>query len=518
MTTPALTDAYNRKKNRNAKKYFAGGALLSAGIGAIGSIAGSAQANNGVGEINDEVKKAATVGGSMLKYGALGASVGSVVPGWGTAIGAVVGAGAGAVIGVTGKRNETRKIANRDKQREKRRDNMGLAQIANNPSMLTGNLQGSYFSNGGVLDVPPRKRDRSKQITNNYNKYNGVVMDGKSIDAPTINQSIKTMAEYMKNNNPSSNVYRSEFQHFSVAPNPLKVPLPVAAMGGPIKPQAQDNLRPMPKFDNRVKATRREPDTMKEITAAKVNSGNVDRRSIQSDSRAKERGNELWNGAKKVTAAAQFVPLPFVRYPAMALNSSMGAVDAYDAYSKGDNLNGNLNLVGALPLPGATKVKALLKAGGKRVARTAAEKAAMVQAVDLIGTSSDLTNNFGMEKANGGDIRAGYKGTQAPGAKPGGSLVAKSSDGVEVKGNSHSQGGVKIAGAEVEGKETIKDNFVYSAQLGFAQAHKPLMVAKGKIEQKPATRERINALKILEQKENNLAMQQEYFKKKMGIK
>jgi hypothetical protein len=118
--------------------------------------------------------------------------------------------------------------------------------------------------------------------------------------------------------------------------------------------------------------------------------------------------------------------------------------------------------------------------------------------------------------AMGGKIGAGYRNTPAVN----GSLVAQSSDGAVVNGPSHANGGVSLPakGAEVEGGETIKDDFVYSAQLGFAQKHKPLMKAKGIIEQKPATPERINALKILEEKENKLALAQEYFKKKNRIK
>lgn len=115
--------------------------------------------------------------------------------------------------------------------------------------------------------------------------------------------------------------------------------------------------------------------------------------------------------------------------------------------------------------------------------------------------------------ANGGKLANGYR-VSGPG-----SLVKNSSDGLEVKGPSHAEGGVQLPGnnAEVEGQETIKDDFVYSAQLGFAQRHKPLMRAKGKIEKKPATVERINALRLIEQKEQNLAMEQEEFKKKFNI-
>lgn len=118
--------------------------------------------------------------------------------------------------------------------------------------------------------------------------------------------------------------------------------------------------------------------------------------------------------------------------------------------------------------------------------------------------------------AVGGQLASGYRNTPAVG----GTVVPMSSDGAEVQGQSHAEGGVQLPGknAEVEGGETMKDDYVYSSQLGFAQAHKPLMKAKGIIEQKAATPERINALRLIEEKENTLAMAQEYFKKKHGIR
>lgn len=64
----------------------------------------------------------------------------------------------------------------------------------------------------GVDDNPKKKR-----IKNNYGKYSGIVDDkGKAIDNPTVEQSMKTMIQYMKNNTPESNVYRPEHIHTSL--------------------------------------------------------------------------------------------------------------------------------------------------------------------------------------------------------------------------------------------------------------------------------------------------------------
>lgn len=101
----------------------------------------------------------------------------------------------------------------------------------------------------------------------------------------------------------------------------------------------------------------------------------------------------------------------------------------------------------------------------------------------------------------------------------GGSLVPMSSDSVEVEGPSHEEGGVQIpeAAAEVEGGETIDKGYVFSKQLGFADLHKPIAKAIGKIESKPMSFERINSIKLLNHQEDNLKLSQEFVRKQFGL-
>ena len=101
----------------------------------------------------------------------------------------------------------------------------------------------------------------------------------------------------------------------------------------------------------------------------------------------------------------------------------------------------------------------------------------------------------------------------------GGQTTQQSSDGVSIIGNTHQQGGVKFPamGVEVENGETIKDNYVFSKTLGFADLHKPIMALKGKIEKKPFTPDRINAIKLLNARENKLMLSQEFLKQKFGL-
>lgn len=132
------------------------------------------------------------------------------------------------------------------------------------------------------------------------------------------------------------------------------------------------------------------------------------------------------------------------------------------------------------------------------------------------GISSTYAVKPLMQKANGGSMASNYMANQKA---VGGNLVPLSSDAVEVKGPSHANGGVKLPEmeAEVEGKEVIKDDYVFSEQLGFAKEAKKLAKAKGRIEEKPSTPERINSLKLLESKENQLKLAQEFIRKQNNL-
>jgi hypothetical protein len=101
----------------------------------------------------------------------------------------------------------------------------------------------------------------------------------------------------------------------------------------------------------------------------------------------------------------------------------------------------------------------------------------------------------------------------------GGYLESMSKESQEVKGASHSQGGVQLPeyNAEVEGGETIKDGYVFSKQLGFADLHRPIAKSIGKIEAKVMSPERVNSLKFLSDQEQKLKLSQEYVKAKLHL-
>ena len=128
-----------------------------------------------------------------------------------------------------------------------------------------------------------------------------------------------------------------------------------------------------------------------------------------------------------------------------------------------------------------------------------------------------LTTGYKNESyySNGGDLKQQYMRYRSVG----GSLSALSSDTVEVKGPSHKNGGVDLpdVGANVEGGETIKGDYVLSKKLGFAQIHKPIAKAIGILEKKPVTASTLSSLKRLRDKEQALMVLQEFVKSQNNL-
>jgi len=117
--------------------------------------------------------------------------------------------------------------------------------------------------------------------------------------------------------------------------------------------------------------------------------------------------------------------------------------------------------------------------------------------------------------ANGGDVK---EPALAGMPMKGGYAKQLSSTNTEMVGNSHAEGGITVPqlGVELEDNETTNGNYVYSDKLGFADIHRKIARAKGKIEKKPATQERVNSMNRLEAREKMLAEMQEYVKQQNG--
>ena len=117
--------------------------------------------------------------------------------------------------------------------------------------------------------------------------------------------------------------------------------------------------------------------------------------------------------------------------------------------------------------------------------------------------------------------------------KNGGNVQQLSKTNVQFNGNSHENGGIKeplvngvrLNGTEVEGNESMSTSngqkFVFSENLGFAQQHKPLAKAMGKIEKylksNPNDPIRKRTLNTLKEREEQLKVKQEETKEALGL-
>ena len=213
-----------------------------------------------------------------------------------------------------------------------------------------------------------------------------------------------------------------------------------------------------------------------------------------------EKVQQHWIGSTTAGALARARALN-IPGNAEAFKANMGVIYGKDKY--GDAVMNDKNF--AAMYPNYAEVAGNLYA--KRY-KEYDPNTAMVKAV--VGAPAGATVAI---KANGGSLSKRYFAA-------GGNFKQESSDGKAVNGDSHAEGGIDVPGtnAEVEGGETIKDDYVFSKKLGFADLHKPLMKAKGKIEQKPATPERLNSLRRIGEQEDQLALAQEYFKKAHNLK
>ncbi len=101
----------------------------------------------------------------------------------------------------------------------------------------------------------------------------------------------------------------------------------------------------------------------------------------------------------------------------------------------------------------------------------------------------------------------------------GGTIEPLSSEDVKVNGPSHDAGGVKFPskGVELEGGETVNDNFVFSKKLGFAKPAEKIARALGKVEARPDNPINVSTANALKRKTEILKGQQEATKAAMGI-
>lgn len=207
------------------------------------------------------------------------------------------------------------------------------------------------------------------------------------------------------------------------------------------------------------------------------------------------------------------------RAPGLGLAGAKGALSGVAAGAQfgpiGAAVGGGLGLITGL-IGGEAAKKAERKAD--------AAMAAQVQQDNMKRSMAALANDPTLAEGNRGVSYYAFGGTMGKnpmnGIKQlGGKLKPLSSTNTVVEGPSHENGGVDLPqmDAELEGGETTDGPRVFSEELGFAQLHKPLARAKGKIEQKAPTKERINALQRIKGREDELYAQQETLKQYLNL-
>ena len=97
------------------------------------------------------------------------------------------------------------------------------------------------------------------------------------------------------------------------------------------------------------------------------------------------------NTLRAASALGQFSPNPFIKYPSMAVNSTIGMSDAYENYKKGNNLEAAKDAAFALPLGFLSEWEKLspgLKLAKKKVLSPEMLKALM--AWEAAGATDDI--------------------------------------------------------------------------------------------------------------------------------
>lgn len=400
-----------------------------------------------------------TVGKGALSGAALGTSI---LPGWGTAVGAVVGAGVGLINGEKNKHSDMTMRSQMQQRQDAAQQSYSRSVLANDPGKEVGYQGVDMFPDGGVMGDP--KKNILTQSTVGQNSF--VDPQGSLSRRPT---------NLLDNVNYSLTHNGGRDKNASVQMDPTESQLMTDAYIWSKRPDMQG----------------KSPQAIIESYFGRpVHTGN---------------------------------PVDSLR--ASLNNINHGAVSDF-------NMTPNISVTD----PKNIGMAGLAKGGWIKGAVNPAHKGYCTPMTKSTCTGHRRAFALTMKKHHGfhhkgagGLMKYAYGGTiddQTSEKNPltemateGGNAKKLSRDNTLIVGPSHEQGGVTIPelGSELEGGETTKDNFVYSKRLGFAQQHKPIAIAKGKIELKPQTKERINSLKRLNDRESELAVQQETLKKLLGI-
>lgn len=401
------------------------------------------------------------VGSYIAKGAASGASVGAVAGPWGAAIGAVVGAAGGWIVGGKAKKKETGRLGAERLRFQNYQQAKGAATIFDDPSLITGDQGADYYANGGQLPGPKGKvvlyKPKDTTIVSLSDKRKINPATGKLFSMPG-SRSVNVDADGMKS-------IVSEARRQGVDPYDA---LAVSYQETNLDKNKPYNLN---------------PDYFGTPTAG-----------------AKE-------GVKSI--ADQFRYATSMQKKGIVPSGEEYTLQGYNGYGKVKT--GHADLEGANSIYGHP-----IPTEGIDLKKNPLYGKSVISLRDsILKTNPQVRDLVDSTKANGGQLAKRYNSSMAIG----GDLKPISNEAAEVEGPSHANGGVYLPqyGSEVEGGETTDGDYVFSKKLGFAQEHKKLARAQGKIENKPATMERINALNKIGERVEKLKATQEFIKQQYNL-
>ncbi len=473
-----------------------------------------------------------STGKGVLTGAATGAIAGSVVPGIGTAVGAVVGGVVGGVTGfIKGKKMRKQEADAYSKANAGRRKYEAAvsAAMSQDPGLINGYQGADYYANGGPIEKLNRPR-----VDNTYTKTGNI----QKLEAQSGSRLLP-----VRNGMPNVDLNMVE----------VKAPLNMSKYGMRAENPKYPKVREIEARDGEEAAHRylystqlgELSDKMAEVTATTAfTAGTLDL----------PIGKLFRPGAAAERAAGRSAANNRIFETPSLFGKTEGGITANPNYSyrlvarEGLKDAKNSGIVRNAWESGASLKKPNYGAdvywtkggdqtffnpnnlGDKRVLLEIPNDAISPNSPALYKNLSNVYENAGgkVQPISGVFKNGGSLAKPSAGIAPsnivqedteGGTSKALSSTAAEFEGNTHAEGGIQLTdvGAEVEDGETTAGNFVFSKKLGFAQIHKPIAKAIGKIEKKPQTQDRIYSLNRLKEREQALALKQEQVKQVMGI-
>lgn len=403
--------------------------------------------------ISGRISTGATVGKGALTGAAMGSKLGPV----GAGVGAVIGAGLGLLSSGKQKKAARAAIVQRDLAQRRADESRSSAMIATNPSLVEGYRNSSYFATGGMMNDP----------------------EGKKKTPP-----------------PAGTVYKTQGEVDAANSTARRIATGTGHMAGQsVRVASKPGDAIVRYYDPAGKDITGIPDGSTRPLARTLPSG-MSINDVQSAQGVYWYNDPQTGDPVDVDPGYIYARTKPANPPALVSRADGGSI-----HIKPENRG---------------KFTRWAKAHGMGVQEAASH--VMANKDEYSGGVVKMANfakNFGGKKENGGVIEAPLSRMYMNG----GMARSLSSDGTELIGRSHENGGITVPdmGAELEDGETTKGNYVFSDKLGFAGVHKKLAAAKGKIEQKPVTRERLNSIRLLNNKENQLMLSQEYLRSRAQL-